>query len=142
MLEHMREARVSVDDGRGGPPLGRFDESGRYTVLYDGDCPICRGSVSRLEAKDREGILDFVPAKAPEVGEEFSWLSPDALREAVHVVGPDGKTWVGVEAMEELARVLPGWRWLSWALRVPLVRPLAERIYAWVARNRYSFFRT
>jgi predicted DCC family thiol-disulfide oxidoreductase YuxK len=113
-----------------------------YTVLYDGDCPVCRESVSRLEAQDREGVLAFTPAQAPEVEEDFPWISREALREAVHLVGPDGKTWVGVGAMEKLARVLPGWRWLGWALRVPLVRPLAERVYAWVARNRYSLFRT
>jgi predicted DCC family thiol-disulfide oxidoreductase YuxK len=95
-----------------------------------------------LEERDREGILDFTPAQDPDVVKKYPWISPDALRESVHLVGPGGRTWVGVEAMEMLAQVLPGWRWLAWALRIPLVRPLAERIYAWVARNRYSFFRT
>jgi predicted DCC family thiol-disulfide oxidoreductase YuxK len=95
-----------------------------------------------LEARDREGTLVFTPAQAPEVREKFPWISREALAESVHLVGPAGKTWVGVEAMEELARILPGWRWLSWALRIPLMRPAAKRLYGWVARNRYSFFRT
>ena len=113
-----------------------------YTVLYDGDCPVCRESVARLGVRDPKGVLIFTPAQAPEVKDTFPWISGEALRESVHLVGPDGETWGGVGAMDELARVLPGWRWLRWALRVPLARPMAERVYAWVARNRYSLFRT
>jgi len=108
-----------------------------YTVLYDGDCPICTRSVEELEKWDRDGVLEMVPIQDPEVPERFPGLSRRALEESIHLVGADGKVWTGAAAVEELMGILPRWRWLSWLFHLPLVRPLGTRVYRWVARNRH-----
>ena len=114
-------------------------EGGEYTVLFDGKCPMCRAAVGRLRRWDRKGVLSYLPAESAEVGIRFPWVSPQALGESIHLVGPGGKTWEGAAALEELVRLLPGWRWTGWAFGLPLARPLARRAYRWIARNRYRF---
>ena len=113
---------------------------GPWAVLYDGNCPVCRGAVDRLRAWDREGRLSFVSAQDPAVASRFPEVSPEDLRESLHVVDSQGRTWRGARAVEALVRILPGWRWAGWLFRLPLVRPLAEAVYRWVARNRYRLF--
>jgi len=52
-------------------------------------------------------------------------------------MGPPGRTWEGVGAVEALVRLLPGWRWAAWLFRIPAARPLARLAYRWIARERY-----
>ncbi|MBA3557969.1 MAG: DUF393 domain-containing protein [Gemmatimonadaceae bacterium] len=49
----------------------------------------------------------------------------------------DGRTWEAAAALEELLKVLPKGRLISWLFRLPFVRPLVDRFYRWFARNRY-----
>lgn len=109
-----------------------------YTVLFDGDCPICRDAVRRLERWDREERLTFLPAQAQEVPHRFPSLSREALQQSIHLVREDGEIWEGAGALEELVRILPGWDWAAWLIRLPFARPLARVVYRWVARNRYE----
>ncbi len=113
-------------------------EPARYDVLFDGACPVCRGAVERLRAWDRDEVLEFVPAQAPDLLERFPFISRDALSESIHLVGRDGETWEGAGAVEKLVRVLPGWSWAAWAFRLPMARPVAGIVYRWIARNRYQ----
>ena len=110
---------------------------GAYTLLYDGSCPLCRKAVFRLEAWDREGRVELLPAQDPAAAERFPWLSEEALMDSIHLVGPENQTWEGAGAVEELAGLLPRWRWAAWLFRLPLVRSLGRRVYRWVARRRY-----
>jgi predicted DCC family thiol-disulfide oxidoreductase YuxK len=60
------------------------------------------------------------------------------MAESVHVVAPDGSTWHGAGAAEQLAHLLPGGWPLALLFRVPLVRRCADGIYRRVARTRTS----
>lgn len=115
------------------PPRG----DGGYTVLYDQACPMCRSAVARLKAWDAGNRLRFLSAADPEVATRFPWLSRSRIETSLHLVGPQGETWEGAGAVEQLARLLPRWRWTSRIFQFPLVRPMARRIYGWVARHRY-----
>jgi len=112
--------------------------SGQYTVLFDGSCPVCRGAVARLKGWDREGKLSYLPAKSPEAEARFPWISREAVQNSIHLIGPNQESWEGAGAVEELVRVLPGWRWIAWVFRLPMARPVARRVYRWIARNRYQ----
>jgi predicted DCC family thiol-disulfide oxidoreductase YuxK len=116
----------------------REDDARRgYTLLYDGECPFCRKSVSRLQARDTDGLVEVIPAQDSAVPSRFPWLSEEALRGSIHLVGPGNRTWEGAGALEELVSVLPRWRWAAWVFSLPFARPLARWVYRWVARNRY-----
>jgi predicted DCC family thiol-disulfide oxidoreductase YuxK len=112
----------------------------RYTVIYDGDCKVCGRMVKWLRKWDRNQELDIVPSQKPGVRERFPWIPARSYVESVQLVRTsDGKTWQAAAALEELTRVLPKGRLISWLFKIPLVRPIADWFYRWFARNRYRF---
>jgi predicted DCC family thiol-disulfide oxidoreductase YuxK len=108
-----------------------------FTVIFDGDCRVCTRMVEVLRRLDRDGMLEIIPSQTPGVRERFPWIAPHAYEEAMQLVAPDGTTWQGADAVEMILGVLPRGRFVSWIYRIPLVRPLADRLYKWVARNRH-----
>lgn len=111
----------------------------RYTVVYDGQCKVCGRSVELLSRWDRNHELEIIPSQTPDVKERFPWIHPRDYVESIQVVrNRDGKTWQAAAALEELLNVLPKGRLISWLFRIPLVRPLADKLYRWFARNRHK----
>jgi len=86
---------------------------------------------------DRGRELEIVPSEAPGVTARFPWIPPRAYREALQLIGPDGRTWQGSAAIEQLLNVLPKGKLISWIFRIPFVPGLADRFYRWFAKNRY-----
>lgn len=125
------DASVSVS-----PTIG---ESRRpYTVIYDGTCGVCTRMVKLLDSWDRNHELEIIPSQAPGVRDRFPWIAGDAYAESIQVVrASDGETWQAAAALEELIKVLPKGRAVSWLFSVPFARPVAERFYGWFGRNRY-----
>ena len=110
------------------------------TLIFDGACALCRRAVELLRGWDREHRLRFVPFQDEAVVREFDLALP-ALAAAMHLVLPDGRVFAGADVVPELGRLLPGKRWWTWGFAVPGVRPLARRVYAWVARRRHCAVR-
>ena len=110
------------------------------TVIYDGECGLCRQSVDLLRRWDRQRVLRFVPFQDEAAVARFRIALP-ALAAAMHLVLPDGRVFAGADAAPELLRLLPGKRWLAAAFRVPGVLPLARRAYAWIAVRRRCLVR-
>jgi predicted DCC family thiol-disulfide oxidoreductase YuxK len=110
----------------------------RYAVVYDGRCDLCSRTVKMLAKWDRNHDLEIIPSQAPGVSERFPWIPARTYVESLQLIRiRDGKTWQRAAALEELLRVLPRGRLISWLFRIPLVRPVADRFYRWFARNRY-----
>lgn len=113
-------------------------EQGRpYTVVFDGVCKMCKRLVGLLRRWDTDEKLELVPFQAPGVQARYPWIPPKAFTEAVQMVGPGGQTWEGRAAIEQLLNVLPKGMLVSWLFKLPYARALGDRIYRWVARNRY-----
>jgi predicted DCC family thiol-disulfide oxidoreductase YuxK len=110
------------------------------TVIYDGECGLCRQSVDLLRRWDRERVLRFVPFQDEAAVARFRIALP-ALAAAMHLVLPDGRVFAGADAAPELLRLVPGKRWLAAAFRLPGVLPLARRAYAWIAARRRCLVR-
>lgn len=113
--------------------------SRHYTLVYDGDCRVCSRSVQLLRQMDKRQEIEMVPAQAAGVRARFPWIPPAAFAEAIQLIGPDGETWQGAAAIEQLVGVLPRGRWIAWMYKIPLVRSIADKLYRWFARNRYRF---
>ena len=111
----------------------------RYTVIYDGHCKVCGRLVKLLTKWDRNRELEIIPSQTPGVRERFPWISPRSYVESVQVVRTtDGRTWQAAAALEELLKVLPKGRLISWLFKIPFARPIADWFYRWFARNRYK----
>jgi predicted DCC family thiol-disulfide oxidoreductase YuxK len=110
------------------------------TLIYDGECGICQRAVVLLKRWDRERVLRFVSFQEGAAVARFGIALP-ALAAAMHLILPDGRVYAGADAVPELLRILPGKRWLAGLFRVPGVRPLARRAYAWIAARRHCLVR-
>lgn len=110
------------------------------TVIFDGECGICRDAVELLRRWDREQVLRFVPFQDGAAVARFGITLP-ALAAAMHLVLPDGRVFAGADAAPELLRLLPGKRWLAVPFQIPGALPLARRVYAWIAARRRCLVR-
>ena len=108
-----------------------------YTVVYDGMCKVCTRLANVLRNWDRNHTLDIVSSQTAGVMARFPWIPPQAFAEALQMVATDGTTWSGAAAIERLLDVLPRGRLISWVFKIPFVRPIADKLYRWFARNRY-----
>ena len=108
-------------------------------LIYDGDCALCQKAVSLLKRLDWFGVVRYATARdtaALPVTEPP--LAPERLLQEMHLLPAEGgRVYHGFGAF----------RWLAW--RLPLLWPLApflylpgvprfgQRLYLWVARNRF-----
>jgi predicted DCC family thiol-disulfide oxidoreductase YuxK len=113
----------------------------RPTLVFDGTCGFCRDTVRLVARWDRAGRLVLVPFQ--DAGQVAALgLAPPAVAAALHLVLPDGRVFAGADAVAELLRLLPGLGWAARAFAIPGVRPVARRVYAWVARRRHCLVAT
>ncbi len=115
------------------------DRSGP-TLIYDGECGICRKAVDLLRRWDRERVLQYVPFQDEATVREFGIALP-ALAAAMHLVFPDGRVFAGADAIPPLLRLLPRRGWLAPLFSLPGVMPAARRIYANIAARRHCLVR-
>jgi predicted DCC family thiol-disulfide oxidoreductase YuxK len=107
-----------------------------HTLLYDGECGICRRSIQWIRNRDREGRIRAIAYQEPGVSREFPEITRDELERAMQLVSPEGRRWEGADAVEQVVRLLPVWKGLTPLFWIPGVRIVARRVYGWVARNR------
>jgi predicted DCC family thiol-disulfide oxidoreductase YuxK len=108
-------------------------------VLYDGACPLCRKSVRLLRGLDWFNALAFADVRdAGQVPDLPAPVPRRRLLEEMHLLTPGGgHVYHGFAAFRWMAWRLP----LLWAvaplLYLPGMPALGQRLYLWVARNRF-----
>ncbi len=112
----------------------------KAVVLFDGDCAFCQRSVRLLKSLDWFGRLTCQNARDQEhwpVCDEP--LSMPRMLEEMHVVTRDRKhAYAGFRAFRWMAWRLPPTMPLAPFLHLPGVLWLGNRVYRWIAKNRYS----
>ena len=113
---------------------------GKAVVLYDGACPFCRGGVAVLKKLDWLHQLHYQDARRPaEYPTAEVELQPKRLLEEMHVVTPDRKAaHAGFAAFRWMAWRLPATVLLAPFLYIPGVPWLGNKVYLWIARNRFK----
>jgi predicted DCC family thiol-disulfide oxidoreductase YuxK len=114
--------------------------AGRGIVLYDGQCPMCQKSVAILKRLDWLGRLAYHDARdtgrlpAADVP-----LDSQKMLEEMHLLTPSrDRAYAGYRAFRWIAGRLP-LAWAIWPLLfLPGVPWLGNRVYRWVAKNRYN----
>ena len=122
------------------PPPAPLAPPAPPTVIYDGECGLCRQAVAIVRRWDREHMLRFVPFQDGPAVASFGIGLP-ALAAAMHLVLPDGRVYAGADAVPELLRLLPRRRWLAPLFYIPGVLPIARRVYARIAARRRCLVR-
>ena len=109
--------------------------SAPLTLLYDGACPICAQEMHRLARGDRDGRLRFVDISVPNFDSSGYGVSLDDMMALMHAVKADGRILVGIDALHAAYDAV-GFGWIWAPARWPLLKPLAEWLYARFARYR------
>jgi predicted DCC family thiol-disulfide oxidoreductase YuxK len=113
----------------------------RALVLYDGNCPLCRKSVKMLQGLDWFSVLSYVNVRDPEQVRALPVpvpATPERLLEEMHLLTPDGGAcYHGFGAFRYMAWRLPLLWFLAPFLYLPGMATLGQRVYLWVARNRF-----
>ena len=110
-------------------------------VLYDSQCMVCLTNKKLLTWFDRgREKVSFVDIRSKSYsGEEHGGVSFDDAMLHFHTV-TEGKVAEGSEAVFSAYQAV-GLGWLINVLRLPIVRWLVDRIYAFVSRHRHTISR-
>jgi predicted DCC family thiol-disulfide oxidoreductase YuxK len=107
------------------------------TLVYDGECAMCRASALWIMRRAMDGgALEILPCRSAPRRTRFPQISDAQCMTAMQLVLPDGRILAGADAIPELLRRIPRWRWLAGFFALSGVRPLGRVVYAWIARNR------
>ncbi|MGB0391728.1 MAG: thiol-disulfide oxidoreductase DCC family protein [Salibacteraceae bacterium] len=107
-------------------------------VIFDGFCGLCNKSVDWLLRLDKNKNLKFTPIQGEFVKTldipKIHIKSPSSI-----VVWYKGKVFYRSQAFFEITKKLPfPWKLLNLFSFIP--NRISDRIYNWVAKNRYSWF--
>lgn len=117
-----------------------LDTARHPVILFDGECRFCNGWVKFLLRRDKRDVFRFAPLQS----EASQLLLPSHLRNGGSsldsvVLAEPGAVYTHSSAVLRIAKHLGG----AWALLYGLIiipAPLRDRIYRWVAKNRYAWF--
>ena len=110
------------------------DSQGRFTLLYDGECPLCRREIEWFcrRAPEAMHVVD-ISAKGFD-GNVYGLASDDVHRE-LHGIKPDGTVTVGMDSVRDAYRVIGLGFMVSFTAHWPF-RPIADWMYRRFAANR------
>ena len=89
-----------------------------------------------VRRRDRTGRLELLPYQDPAATARFRGVPDEAFEGALQLLLPGGVRFEGARAVEEVLRLLPAGRIPGLLFSLPGARPLARKVYGWVARNR------
>jgi predicted DCC family thiol-disulfide oxidoreductase YuxK len=98
---------------------------------------MCRASALWLMRRAMDaGQLEILPCRSGPRRTRFPQITEERCMRAMQLVLPDGRILEGADAVPELLKRIPRWRWAASVLSLPGARPVARRAYAWIAANR------
>jgi predicted DCC family thiol-disulfide oxidoreductase YuxK len=108
--------------------------AGRWLVLYDDDCGLCKWLLSGLLRWDHDHRLKPVALQKAAADELLKDLTPEQRMASWHLITPAGTRYSAGEALAPLLGLLPGGRPIATAFAA--APGLSERGYRWVADHR------
>jgi predicted DCC family thiol-disulfide oxidoreductase YuxK len=124
---------IPIDMARDATPSPTAS-SGRWTVLYDPDCGLCRWCTATLLSWDRARRLRPLALGSEEADRLLDDLTPQQRLASWHLISPAGERRSAGAALPALLEQLPRG---ALAARVLARAPRAsERGYRWVAEHR------
>lgn len=108
-------------------------------IVFDHVCVLCCGFVQWVIANDHRGLFHFTPAQGPLGRALFEDLGLDPVEFETNLLIEGRTAYASMDAFIEVAARLGG-RWKAAAILRAFPRAVRDRIYCWIARNRFSLF--
>jgi len=105
-------------------------------LLYDDHCPLCSFQMKLLTWLDWFNVVSMLPLSHGKAAEVAPDITREQLLEAIHCITPDGTVHRGARAIRFMGLRMPLLVPLALFLWLPGVIWVAERVYAFVSRNR------
>jgi predicted DCC family thiol-disulfide oxidoreductase YuxK len=108
------------------------------TIYFDASCPLCASEMRALKARDgadRLRLVDCAAAGFDDADVRQAGLSQAELLRIIHARDASGLWLRGVEVFEAVYRAV-GLRTLAFLWSCRFWRPLLDRLYPVIARNR------
>ena len=108
------------------------------TVFYDASCPLCRTEIETLKARDDENLLRLVDCSIGPAA--VDGVTRAEMMTRIHARDASGRWLRGLDVFAAAYRAA-GLRTLARIYASPLLRPLFDRLYPWIADNRQMLSR-
>ena len=112
------------------------DAKPKRTVFYDGLCQLCSREIDLFKRRVTDGSLAYVDIADPAFDAAAQGVDPVRVHRHMHVRdGDTGNMLIGVDALVGMWECVPGFRWLAWLARLPVLRQLSGvgyAVFAWV----------
>ena len=107
-------------------------------ILFDGVCNLCNGTIDFVLNHDKRKHFRFVPLQSEAGKKVIEKLHLSAEADGV-VFYFKKKVYTESDAVIEIVRFLPApWKWFVIIKIIP--KNGRDRIYKWIAKNRYKRF--
>lgn len=106
------------------------------TMFYDHRCVLCHTEARRMQAYNPQQI-HIIPVEEAAAKLAQAGISQKQALTYLCVQDSTGQWHTHMAAVRLLYRTA-GLPFASW-LYLPLIKPLGDKVYPWVARNRYCF---
>lgn len=104
------------------------------TVYYDHSCQLCRSEIENLSARATQGSLKMVDCSGPDFDASALPFDQATLMNCIHAVDASGQWLKATDVFVVCYRAAQ----LPTIARVfAYAKPLMERVYPWVVRQRY-----
>ncbi|MBC7370779.1 MAG: DUF393 domain-containing protein [Bdellovibrionaceae bacterium] len=112
-------------------------QSQKPTIFFDGVCHLCNGFVDAIIQRDVKGQIQFAPLQGETAAAALT-AEERSLLESVILIDK-GQKYYRSEAILRTF-ILLGGVYKIFMLGFLIPEFLRDRIYAWVAKNRYAWF--
>lgn len=112
--------------------MNQTETTDTLTVLYDGECPLCRREIAHVKGlaeRRSDSALCFIDISREAVSDPTHAADRSMLLARFHVQRADGSRLDGAAAFVAMWDRLPGWRWLARMARLPGMLTLMELAY-------------
>lgn len=123
---------------RDDPAVPPFDDSTPVAVM-DAECAICSWGARMIHRLDRAGTTRICPIQSPLGSALLCHYGLDPQDPSSWLFLDEGTAHKDFEAVLHAGRRYGGFGYLTLALRL-IPRPLRDRLYIGLARNRYRLF--
>jgi predicted DCC family thiol-disulfide oxidoreductase YuxK len=123
---------------RDDPEVPAFPDD-RPLIVFDGECVMCSANARFVLRRDRRRRFRLTTAQGPLGAALYRHFRLRSDEEGTILVLAGGRLLTETDAAIEIASGL-GWPWRGAAALRIVPRPLRDRVYRWVARNRFRWF--
>lgn len=112
---------------------------GKKIILFDGLCNLCNNAVDFIIRHDKKDSFRFTSLQS-ELAQKLAKERNIDLSEvdSILLIIPGEAYFYKSTAALEIAKTLPGYRWLSVGLHLP--EGFRDAVYSFIAKRRYRWF--